>query len=299
MQNDTNADADWICLSSDTLTVQIDPLGAQLSVLRDRAGRDLLWDGNPSIWAGRAPLLFPIVGALNGGAFRLGAKRYELPRHGFARGSRFSVVNAEPTRAVFKLGASDETQRKYPFAFELDVEFQLAGPTLTIESIIRNRGSKVMPASLGYHPAFRWPLPYGESRPAHYIEFEADEPAPVRMLDSDGLVKPEPIPTPITGRRLALDDALFRSDAIIFEGIRSRQVFYGAGQGPRIGVSYSDSPYLGVWTKPGANFICIEPWNGLADPQGFAGDFTEKPGISLIPAGGKKAIKIAITLLDK
>jgi galactose mutarotase-like enzyme len=288
---------DWISLASEGLSAEINPVGAQLSTLMDAAGRDLLWDGNPAIWAGRAPLLFPIVGALNGGSYRLGLNHYQLSRHGFARGSRFAVITSEPTRAAFRLSADQASRRIYPFEFELDVEFRLQGATLSIESLVRNLGDTVMPASLGYHPALRWPLPFGQARSAHYIEFECDEPEPARRLDAEGLVAPEPVPSPIVNRRLVLDDALFRNDAIIFDGVRSRHVTYGANQGPQIRISYPDSPYLGVWTKPGANFICIEPWNGIADPQGFSGDFAHKPGIFQVQPGAHASINVALTLL--
>jgi galactose mutarotase-like enzyme len=288
---------DWISLASEGLSAEINPVGAQLSTLMDAEGRDLLWDGNPAIWAGRAPLLFPIVGALNGGSYRLGEVRYQLSRHGFARGSRFAVIASEPTRATFRLSADEASRRVYPFEFELDVEFQLRGATLNIESRISNNGDTLMPASLGYHPAFRWPLPYGQSRAAHYIDFECDEPAPARRLNGEGLLAPEQMTTPIVNRRLMLDDGLFRNDAIIFDSLSSRHLTYGAHQGPRIHVSYPDSPFLGVWTKPGADFICIEPWNGIADPQGFTGEFADKPGVFRVEPGAHASIKIAISLL--
>lgn len=294
---DTNDSADWISLNSGDLAAQINPLGAQLSALRDAHGRDLLWDGDAAVWAGRAPLLFPIVGALNGGGYRLGQERYPLSRHGFARGSRFHVIVAEPARAVFRLNADESSRRIYPFDFQLEIEFQLHGATLHIESRVRNLGSTLLPASLGYHPALRWPLPFGQDRAAHHIDFECDEPEPARRLDGEGLLAPEPWATPIVKGRLALDDTLFRSDALIFDAIRSRQVTYGADQGQKIRVSFPDSPYLGIWTKPGAQFICIEPWNGIADPQGFDGDFSEKPGIFQVRPSAEKAIQIAISLL--
>ncbi len=295
--NETTTTVDWVSLASSDLTAQIDPVGAQLSTLRDRDGRDLLWDGNPAIWAGRAPLLFPIVGALNGGHYHLGAHQYALPRHGFARGSRFVVADSQPDRAVLRLSASEDTRKVYPFDFELDVVFELRGATLSIESRVRNRGSVWMSASLGYHPALRWPLPYGQERAAHYIDFQFDEPAAMRRLDGAGLVAPEPYATPIAGKRLMLVDELFNNDALIFDRVRSRRVIYGADHGPRIQVSYPDSPYLGIWTKPGANFICIEPWNGIADPQGFSGDFSQKPGVFQIAPGAQTAIKIEVSVV--
>jgi len=154
-----------------------------------------------------------------------------------------------------------------------------------------------MPASFGYHPGLRWPLPYGHERSAHFIEFATEEPAPIRCLDSAGLVTPEPHPTPVSNKRLVLDDSLFRNDALIFDQVRSRSVTYGAPEGPRIRVSFPDAPYLGIWTKPGAPFICIEPWHGVADPAGFTVDFTAKPGVFKVAPGGVQSMETTLSLI--
>jgi galactose mutarotase-like enzyme len=286
-----------VSLTSGDLAAEVNPLGAQLSALRDRAGRDLLWDGDPSIWTGRAPLLFPIVGTLAGGCYRLGSTIYRLPRHGFARGKLFELVVATSASAAFRLKADEASLQIYPFRFELEVQFALDGATLSVTTHVRNAGDEDMPASFGYHPAFRWPLPFGRARSSHFIEFASDEPAPVRRLDADGLMTPEGHPTPIYQRRLALEDSLFQNDVIILDEIRSRSVTYGADDGPRLGVSFPDSPYFGLWTKPKANFICIEPWHGVADPAGFSGDFRAKPGVFVVAPGAALPIQMAITLL--
>ena len=287
----------WVPVSSTELHAQIDPLGAQLSILRDRDGHDLLWNGDPAVWTGRAPILFPIVGELAGGSYRFGAKTYRLPRHGFARGKMFEVAAATASSATFRLKADESTLERYPFRFELDVRFAVSGATLSVTTAVRNVGGEDMAASFGYHPGFRWPLPYGRERASHFIEFASDEPAPVRRLDAIGLVTPERHPTPIANRRLVLEDSLFEHDAIIFDEVRSRSVTYGAADGPRIRVSYPDAPRLGVWTKPGGRFICIEPWHGVADPEGFSGDFTQKPGVFTVAPGGVQSIEMTITLL--
>jgi len=288
---------DWVSISSGDLSAQIDPRGAQLSTLKDRAGCDLLWDGDASIWAGRCPLLFPIVGALAGGTYRLGSKLYHLSRHGFARGSDFERVASSAAAAVFRLQSDEASLEIYPFKFELEVHFTLAASALTMSTRIRNLGAVEMPASFGYHPAFRWPLPFGPARGAHFIEFATDEPSPIRRLDGGGLLTPERHATPVIGRRLALADTLFQDDVIIFDEVRSRCLTYGADGGPRISLSFPDAPLLGVWTKPGAPFICIEPWHGVADPQGYGGDFRAKPGVFLLAPLASMITTMVITLL--
>src|SRR5579872_3974146 len=191
----------WVSIASGELTAAIDPRGAQLSSLRWRGTLDLLWDGDASVWAGRAPLLFPIVGVLAGGAYRLGSKSYALSRHGFARDKCFALVSQDASAASFRLVADESTYAVYPFRFELSVRYALRDATLSVTTLVRNRGDVDMPASFGYHPGFRWPLPFGRSRESHFIEFEYDEPAPVRKIDAAGLLTPVPHPTPVAHRR--------------------------------------------------------------------------------------------------
>ena len=290
--------SDWIALRSDSWSLAVDPLGAQLSMLRDAEGRDLLWDGNPAFWNGRAPILFPIVGALNGGQFGWRGTRYALPRHGFARNRPFEVIHNEQRELLFRLGSSAETLQIYPFAFELDVAFRLEGQALEIEATVRNVGDEALPASLGFHPAFRWPLPYGAARSAHAIEFPYDEAAPVRRLDALGLLAPEGHDTPVRGRRLALDDALFEKDVLIFDQLVSHQLLFGAPGSKRLAVSFAGATHLGLWMKPGAGFLCIEPWRGVADPAGFSGDLDHKPGIFLVPPGGTQSLSMRLDSID-
>jgi galactose mutarotase-like enzyme len=287
----------WVSLSSDELSADVNPQGAELSTLRDREGRDLLWDGDPAVWTGRAPLLFPIVGVLAGGTYLLDAHVYPLSRHGFARGRYFDLIDATPATAAFKLKADAASLEIYPYHFELDVQFAIEGATLSVTTWVKNAGDAAMPASFGYHPGFRWPLPFGRARASHFIEFANDEPAPIRRLDAGGLLMPQPEPSPISNRRLSLSDELFQDDVIIFDEIRSPSVIYGAADGPRLRVSYPDTPYLGIWTKPGANFICIEPWHGIADPEGFSGELRAKPGIFMVAPGSAAPMRMAITLL--
>src|SRR5579862_378552 len=187
----------WLTVSSGGLTAQINPLGAQLSILRDPSGRELLWDGNPAFWNGRAPLLFPIVGTLRGGVYRVAGKTYALSRHGFARGKLFEVLSASSVDVLLRLKADDETLAVYPFYFQLEVHFEIRDATLTVKARVRNDGDAPMPASFGYHPAFRWPLSYGAARALHAIEFDLEEPAPIRRLNTAGLVTPVRHPTPI------------------------------------------------------------------------------------------------------
>lgn len=286
--------SDWIPLRSHCWSLAVDPQGAQLSMLRDAEGNDLLWHGDPAFWNGRAPLLFPIVGAVNGGHYNWRGKSYALSRHGFARNRRFQIIRNEERDLLFRLATSAETLQVYPFHFELDLAFRLEGAALEIEATVRNVGREPMPASLGFHPAFRWPLPHGGARNAHVIEFPFDEPAPIRRLDAQGLLTPALHPTPVQGRRLPLDDALFEQDVVIFDALVSRQLHYGVPGGRQLALGFAGATHLGLWTKPGAGFLCIEPWRGVADPVAFAGDLDQKPGMFLVPPGGTQSLAMRL-----
>jgi len=290
--------ADLATISSDRLSAAISTLGAELQYLTDGEGRDLLWNGDPAFWQGRAPILFPVIGLLEGGCYRLGGSRYAMPKHGFARHASFAIVDRAPDAATFRLAASAATRAIYPFEFQLDIRFSVADATLRVAAIISNGSADAMPASFGCHPAFPWPLPYGEPRGAHRIRFEHDEPAPIRRIDANGLLLPEPQPTPVAGDTLMLRDDLFIDDALIFDRLKSRRLSYEAPAGPRLEVEFADFPTLGVWTKPGAGFICIEPWQGFADPVGYDGDIRDKPGIIEIAPGESRELSMSISLID-
>jgi galactose mutarotase-like enzyme len=270
--------------------------GAELVRLQDREGRDLLWDGNPAVWAGHAPLLFPIVGNASHDRVRVDGVAYPIARHGVARIARFELVASDAVSCRWRLRADEETRRHYPFDFVLDVTYAVDGERLAIEAIVRNDGDRQMPASFGFHPAFRWPLPYGRPRAGHEIRFEVPEPAAVRRLD-DGLLSPAEHPTPVAGDRLALRDELFADDALIFDRLESRRVTYGAASGPAIEIAFPAMPQLGVWSKPGAGFVCIEPWHGFASPVGFDGELIDKPGMVVVPTGGSETFAMAIRLV--
>jgi galactose mutarotase-like enzyme len=284
-----------ITLSNPTLSAQISALGAELVVLRDEAGRDLLWNGDPAFWTGRSPILFPIVGRVRDDRIRVGGAEYPIKPHGFARTSPFEVIEATETFCRLRLGSDAATRAQYPFDFRLDVTYRLDEATLEVSASVLNEGPQEMPASFGFHPAFRWPLPYGGAREAHEIRFEASEPDPIRR-PADGLIAPTARPSPVEGRRLQLRDDLFDEGALVFDRLRSRSVQYGTPEGRSITIAFPCMPHLGIWTKPGAGFICIEPWQGYADPEGFEGELAEKPGIVLLEPGTARSFHMVIAV---
>ncbi|MEG3143179.1 aldose 1-epimerase family protein [Sphingomonas sp. RT2P30] len=284
-------------ISSLGLVARISSLGAELQSLTDKQGNSLQWNGDPAVWSGRAPILFPVIGLLEGGEYRLDGKNYAMPKHGFARHARFQLTTRDTASATFQLRATPQTRLIYPFEFTLDISFAVADATLTVGASIANHGSEPMPASFGFHPAFRWPLPYGEARGAYRLVFGQNEPEPVRRISSEGFLLPAPQPTPVVGGVLHLHDGLFVKDALIFDALSSRTVRYGAATAPQLQIAFDDFPTLSVWTKPGAGFLCIEPWHGLSDPVGFTGDIRDKPGIFEVAAGQSRSMAMSISLV--
>lgn len=289
---------DLIRIATDALSAEFSPLGAEMRILRDEAGRDLLSDGPPKYWTGRAPLLFPIVGAVSGGAIHVDGETYPMAQHGFARKSVFDLIDHQPASAAFRLVSDYATREIYPFDFQLDVEASIEGASLRIAAVLTNPADVPLPASVGFHPAFRWPLPWGGDRADHALVFPEDEPAPIRRIEPKiGLIAPDPRPTPVEGDRLVVRDALFVDDALIFDRLNSRSVRFGVPGQRGLEVDFADMPLLGVWTKPGAPFLCIEPWQGLADPVGFAGEFRDKPYVVEVAPGAARSFAITISLV--
>lgn len=287
-------------IASDALVARIHPLGAELWSLTDRQGREYMTDADPAFWTGRAPLLFPIVGALAGDTLRVDGQAWTMPKHGFARRSRFAPVETGANHARFRLTDSPETRAMFPFGFVLDMAFRLEGMTLAMEARVLNPNPTDLPFSFGFHPAFAWPLPgsdgQGADKAAHKLVFATEEPQDVARIDKAGLVLPQGEATPVTGRELALRPALFEADALIWKDLHSRALSYGADGGAWLDVAFPDTPMLGVWQVPGARYICIEPWAGIADPQGFAGDFRTKPGLVLLPPGETARFRMDVTV---
>jgi len=285
-----------VTIRSDRLIAEINPLGAELHALREADGTDLQWNGDPKVWNGRAPILFPVIGVVNEGVIRVDGRAYPMAKHGFARRRRFEIAAQTETHVAFRLEDDAETRKAYPFAFRLEIAFGIAYGALAIDATLSNPGDVPLPASFGYHPALLWPLPDTGLRGDHRILFDEAEPDPIRRIDHDGLLTPTLHPTPVEGRTLRLRDDLFADDALIFLTHRSRGLLYGVEGERNLRIDFPGMDELGIWTKPGAGYVCIEPWAGVADPESFAGDIRSKPGIVEVPPGGTHSFAMRIAV---
>lgn len=272
-------------LHLDNLEARIAAHGAELQALRF-GDADLLWAAGP-LWARHAPLLFPIVGGLKDDTLRHRGIAYAMPKHGFARDLDFAWISRSDASCSLELRDDEATRKRYPFPFRLTVTYTLEVSGLRMDLTLHNPGADPLPASLGLHPAFRWPLSPNLSKTAHRLVFDSDEPGPMRRLDARGLLTPDFHPTPIQNRVLALSEDLFEEDALLFLDPRSRGLRFEAEGGPSLSLRWEGFPHLGLWTKPdrGPAFLCIEPWEGHADPEEWDGDFEDKPGSFLLQPG--------------
>jgi len=271
---------DRCTLKSDALTAVIHAQGAELHSLKTAEGDELIWQADPDYWARHAPHLFPIVGRLANDTLKHNGKSYSMTQHGFARDMLFEIEQSSDTECTFLLRDNETTLEKYPFHFEFRVHFLLNNNSLSISYQVTNTGDEVLPCSVGAHPAFNWPLPGNAGRDNHHIEFTETETCDINRLDA-GLVKSDTFPWPwaTENNGFKLHDSLFEPDAMIFTEHYSREVTYTGEQGPAITVKFDDFPHLGIWSVPGAGFVCIEPWQGHSSAVDFEGDFSDKPGL--------------------
>jgi galactose mutarotase-like enzyme len=271
-------------LSNGRVTATIKADGAELCSLRDINKQEVLWQAGAE-WPRHAPILFPIVGRLKGDVLRHRGQSYAMTQHGFARDMRFTWTAQDAESCSLSLRDTDATRAKFPFAFRLDVTYRVQGDELAVVYEITNTGDEMMPASIGAHPAFAWPLPGADDKASHTIVFSDAEPAPIRRLE-DGLLKLQSQPTPVEGGALSLSESLFVEDAVVIDQLASTSLRYMAPGGPTIDFAWEGFHQLGLWSKPsGAPFLCIEPWLGYASPENFDGEFAQKPGVIHIAAG--------------
>lgn len=281
-----------ITLKNEYLTVAINSMGAELSSIKSNStSREYLWQGDPTVWNGRSPLLFPIVGRLKGDSYYYKDKLYCLPKHGFARRSEFTTACAEPTRAVFSLSDNERTLAVYPFFFELNAEYALNGRTLTVTNTVRNTDSTDIYFSLGAHPAFN--ISVGDS-----VVFSEKENLTTALFDSYGLVDGEKTLAENTNS-LVIDAHIFDNDAIFFENMNSTSAKIVSAEGEEIlKMTYGKVPYLGLWAKPNAPYVCIEPWYGICDDKTVSGKIEEKPYILRLKAGEEFVFSYTIEILN-
>lgn len=264
-------------IENEFLTCEIDDMGAQLHSLKSKEnGKEYIWQGNPDIWYGQAPVLFPIIGQVINDKFRYNGVEYTMPKHGLARKLPFNVKECADAKAVFSLESDENTLKSYPFEFELLVAFELCGKSLVNTMTVINKTKGEMYFSIGAHPGFNCNI-------GDVIEFEMPETLETERIDSENLIIPEKFPVIENSREIEITKDVFAKDALILSGIKSKKLrIKGENE---VEFTFGDCPFLGVWAKPGAPYVCIEPWYGVNDGREVKNDISEKRGIEHLNEG--------------
>ena len=273
-------------LTSATARVEIAAHGAELTSFQ-LDGLEYIWPADPAHWGRHAPVLFPIVGRLPDDTFLHHGRPYHLGQHGFARDREFAVLRESAQEAVFELRDDETSRAVFPFAFELTITYALRENTLLVRWDVRNPDSvRPLRFSIGAHPAFRCPLLPGEAFEDYFLAF--DHPVTLHRQLLRGGLRTNEMALVLAGQaELPLSYALFADDALVFAHYDFTALTLRSRRSARfVRFQFDGFPYLGLWTKgPGAGFVCVEPWHGIASPIGEPGELSEKEGILTLAPG--------------
>ncbi len=283
-----------IRIGNEHLTVEVSPLGSEMQSIVTHDGRSWLWHGDAAFWGGRSPVLFPMVGKAPNDQVSIEGQRYSMGQHGFARRSEFALVESGADFCRFELVAGEVSKTLYPFDFVLALEHRVEGRAVVVTAEVTNRDHRPMPFGIGFHPAFVWPLP-GCDGLAHSVTLDNGG-APDLIRLSGGLVKPEPLPSPFAEGRLVLKHELFAEDAMLFPDGAGAGVTYAAGD-RAIRFTWENLPNFAIWSKPGAPFVCLEPWHGTAAEVGGSDELSERPYAELLGPGATGRYSFRVELV--
>lgn len=271
-------------VQNEYLKIRVAQFGAVLtSIQSQKSGHEFLWQGDKSVWNGQSPILFPIIGKLLDDKCRIDGREYEIIRHGLARHREFQCIAERENELVFLQKSDEETKKAYPYDYELYITFTIDKNSLTVTHMVKNPNAKTMYFSLGAHPAFNCTL--GDK-----LVFEKQETLVSERIDHDSVITGETDLILENSDTLLLTEHLFDKDALIFEGVQSDFVtLHREAARTKIRFTFGDAPFLAIWAKPAAPFVCIEPWYGVNDSYDRKDDFSEKRGIVALPAGGESS----------
>ena len=273
-----------ITLQNDSILIKVSPLGAELtSLYHSSYQQEYMWQAE-AIWPKHSPVLFPIVGQLKDNHYRYNDHQYTLSRHGFAREKAFTLIEQSDTQLTFRLSDDEKTLEVFPFHFHFDVIYSIHNNCLQVTYVVTNTGTGTLLFSVGAHPAFQLPLDPNIQYSDYSLSFEKEE-VSGRWLLENGLIGNTAIPF-FQGKELPLTKALFDNDALVFKKIVSDYVDLKSAKHSRgLRFHLNQCPYLGIWAARGADFICIEPWHGIADSVNSTGELHEKEGILTLAPG--------------
>jgi galactose mutarotase-like enzyme len=274
-------------LENELLRVEINARGAELQSLKNKVtGLEYLWNGDPAFWAKRSPVLFPIVGSLKEDTYYFQGKAFHLPRHGFARDMDFVPEKQSQKEITLGLTSNPETKKNYPFDFQFRIRYQLLGDELSTEYMVTNNGTGLLYFSVGGHPAFRLPMDANTEFSDYYLEFDETENLQRWPISKEGLIQRQPVPFLKDSKRLDLKKSLFYQDALVFKYPASSEIsLLSKKTAHGLLFQMGEFPFLGIWSFKDADFLCLEPWCGIADSVDSNQQLEGKEGIEKLASG--------------
>ncbi len=276
-------------LTNDVLTISVKDHGAELCSIR-KGGTEYLWQADPAFWARHSPVLFPIVGSVWEGKFRVDGKEYAMGQHGFARDMDFTLVSQTDDEVRYRLVSTEETLVRYPWPFVLEIAYRLHGNKVDVIWEVTNPGGKEMPFQIGAHPAFLYPDYDPETTDRGFFSFDRKDGIEYILISEKGCADPGvKYPMELKDGMLPINTSSFDRDAFIIEDSQVGKVTLHRQDGtPWLSMSF-DAPLVGLWSPPGKNapFICIEPWYGRCDRAHFAGEYKDKDWVNILAPGKK------------
>ncbi|MEI6866316.1 aldose 1-epimerase family protein [Flavicella sp.] len=270
-------------IQNKNIKIAIKNIGAELSsIVSLKNNKEYLWRGDSEYWGGQAPILFPFVGRLKDDVFIANGKEYSHKKHGFFRKSNaVKLIEKTDTKLTFSITHSKETLKVYPYEFEFKTSYELIGNTVSIRHYIENLGTGCMYFSLGEHPAFNCSLnELNKSYEDCSLIFEKTENDVTWNINKEGLLDNTTTEILNNTNVIHLNQKSFEKDALVFKKLKSNKITLANKQeGILITVTFKDFPYLGIWSKPNAPFVCIEPWLGIADSQDSSQEIKKKEAI--------------------
>lgn len=274
-------------IQNDHLSIAVQAKGAELvSLYHKKHTIEYMWNGDPAFWGKHSPVLFPIVGTLKNDTYYYNNSAYHLSRHGFARDRPFTLSASAASELCFTLESDAGTLQQFPFEFKFDIIYRLQQSRLTVTYRVQNTGNGDMYFSVGGHPAFKVPVVKGTDYNDYYLEFNEPEIASRWPISAEGLITTDAEPFLLHTNKLPLRKELFYRDALVFKNLRSDTVRLRSSKHDEgIEFNFSGFPYLGIWAAKDANFVCIEPWCGIADSVNSNQQLTDKEGINRLGPG--------------
>ena len=279
-------------LKNERLQATFESAGAELISLKDDAGKEYLWCGNPEFWNRHSPVLFPFVGKVRDGKYRYNGVEYEMGQHGFARDMEFALVSQTEDEIWFALDSTEETKQKYPFDFRLECGYKLMQNVLRVMwKVINPNTEETMHFSIGAHPAFLCPIEDGKPQSEHFMQLDVKEPVYYTANLANGLRLPTQKVLKTEDGRSRLVEGFFymgEEGTYIFEDYQIKEVALVRPDGrPYVTVNF-DMPIVAIWSpeKKQAPFVCIEPWCGRCDAVDFEGNLEDRAWAEKLLPGG-------------